>query len=78
MKIDPQRILDIDDKQLPDMDFETLFLKGAIEFGWFQYDDTGSVASESLPSYYVTFLKLVVQKWYKQRQEIRELGLSQN
>ena len=47
MKIDPQRILDIDDKQLSNMDFESLFLKGAIEFGWFQYDDTGSVASES-------------------------------
>ena len=75
MKIDPQRILDLDDNELSNMNFESLFLKGAIQFGWFQHDDSGSVAGQSQPSYYETFLKLVIQKWYKQREEFREMGL---
>ena len=35
MKIDPQKILDIEDNELSNMNFESLFLKGAIQFGWF-------------------------------------------
>ena len=65
--MDPQKILDIEDSKLSETSFENLFFNGAIEFGWFQLDDSGSVASESQPAYYQTYLKLIVQKWYKQR-----------
>ena len=77
MKIDPQKILDIEDNKLEETKFEGLFFNGAIQFGWFQLDESGSVASESLPAYYQTYLKLIVQKWYNQRSEVRDLGFIQ-
>ena len=76
IKVDPQKILDIDDDKLGEVSFEDLFFNGALnENGWFQLDDTGSVASESQPAYYQTYLKLIVKKWYDQRQEVRKLGI---
>ena len=77
MKIDPQKILDIEDNKLEETKFEDLFFNGAIQFGWFQLDESGSVASESLPAYYQTYLKLIVQKWYNQRKEVHDLGFIQ-
>ena len=35
LKVDAQKIIEIDDEKLPESSFEALILKGAIEFGWF-------------------------------------------
>ena len=35
LKVDPQKIIEIEDEKLIESSFEVLFLKGAIEFGWF-------------------------------------------
>ena len=49
--------------------------KGGIkEFGWFQKDETNTVDAENTPTYFRSFMQVVVKQWYDEMQELRKLG----